>query len=359
MNPGVLFERYFKRAFFGALVGRGGGGKGLPDRDTLLRVRRVLLVRANFRLGNLVLATPVLAVLRRVLPDAEIDVLCGAPYADFFACDPVVRNTIGVARDLHRHPVALAALVRRLRARRYDLVIDAARGSSFLGGFFARASGGRLRVSSAESRYRALFNVHVPSNRQSWHKIDVLLDLVRGLGLDVSGAAPYIALSADDQRQADEIWRSVGLDADGRVVGIVLGARGPKQFPLQQVVEVVRRLQESGRARVLAFMGPEERDRRDEVTRAIGANVAIAPLVPLRVFGALLARCSAAVTPDSGPMHLAAAVGVPTVALLRTEQSTYYFPRDAKHRRLHQANGITADSVVAAVHSILDGEQNA
>jgi heptosyltransferase III len=356
VRPGLLLERHVKRAFFGALAGRAGGGRGIPDRSELARVRRVLLVRANFRLGNLVLATPALAAIRRALPDVEVDVLCGVPYADLFACDPAVRETIGVPRDLHRHPAALVALIRRLRARRYDLVLDAARGSSFLGAFFAWVSGGRLRVASATSRYRGLFNVHVASNRQSWHKIDVLLDLVRGLGLDVTGAALYVALGEADHRRAGEVWRELGLDAHAQVVGIVLGARGPKQWPLEQVVEIVRGLHECGRVRVLVFTGTENRERLDEVARAFNDTVAIAPLVPLRVFGALLARCSAAIMPDSGPMHLAAAIGTPMVALLRTYQSTYYLPRDAKHRVLHQARGVSTGAVLAAVHSILDGE---
>jgi heptosyltransferase-3 len=358
VRPGLLLERYAKRAFFGALAG--GAGRTPPTTplpDQLARVRRVLLVRPNFRLGNLVLATPVIAALRRALPDVELDVLCGAPYADLFACDPAVRETIGVPRDLHRHPVTLARLVRRLRARRYDLVIDAARGSSFLGAFFARASGARLRVASATSRYRALFNVHVPSNRRSWHKIDVLLDLLRGLGLDVTEAAPYVALGDADRLRADEIWRTLGLDAGMPVVGIVLGARGPKQWPLDRVLEIVRGLRDAGRTRVLVFTGPEDRERIDEIARTPGAAVAIAPLVPIRVFGALLARCRAAITPDSGPMHLAAAIGTPTVALLRTEQSTYYLPRDPRHRVLHQDKDVSTAAVLAAVHSILDGEE--
>ena len=65
-------------------------------------------------------------------------------------------------------------------------------------------------------------------------------------------------------------------------------------------------------------------------------------------------RCGVAVTPDSGPMHLAAAVGTPTVTLVRTEQSTYYLPRDSKHRALHHAEGVSAGSVLAAVRSILE-----
>jgi heptosyltransferase-3 len=352
----LLLERYVKRAFFGALAGR-SGVRALPDRTELERTRRVLLVRPNFRLGNLVLTTPAVAALRRALPGTELDVLCGAPYADLFARDPAVRESIGVPRDLHRHPAELAHLVRRLRARRYDLVIDAARGSSFLGAFFAWVSGGRLRVASSTCRYRALFNVHVPANPESWHKIDILLDLLRGLGLDVGDAAPYVALGDDDHRRADEVWRALGLDPAAPVVGVVLGARGPKQWPLEQVVEIVHGLHDAGRARVLVFTGPEDRARLEEIATTLSATITIAPLVPIRVFAALLARCSAAITPDSGPMHLATAVGTPTVALLRTEQSTYYSPRDAKHRVLHQARGVSTGSVLSAVHSILDGEQ--
>jgi heptosyltransferase-3 len=320
-------------------------------------VRRVLLVRANFRLGNLVMATPAIAALRRSLPDVEIDVLCGAPYAELFACDPAVRETIGVPRDLHRHPTELVGLVRRLRARRYDLVLDAARGSSFLGAFFAGMSGGRLRVASAKSRYRALFNVHVPWSGRSWHKNDILLDLVRGLGLDVTGVAPYVALGDTDHRRAAEVWRTLGLDDQARVVGIILGARGPKQWPFAQVLEIVRALHASGGVRVLVFTGPEDRERLDEIVREFGRTVAIAPFVPIRVFGALLARCRVAITPDSGPMHLAGAIGTPMVALLRTEQSTYYLPREAKHRVLHHDQGVSTESVLDAVQSILDRER--
>jgi heptosyltransferase-3 len=353
MKPGVLAERYLKRAFFGALAGRSGGRRALPDPAELDRVRRVLLVRPNFRLGNLVLVTPAIAVLRRRLPGVELDVMCGAPYAELFACDAAVRETIAVPRDLHRRPAEMVRLVRRLRARRYDLVIDGARGSSFLGAFFTWATGGALRVASSTSRYRALFNVHIAPDKRSWHKADVFLDLFRGLGLEVDGASTHVALSEADHRQADVVWRSLGLHAHERVVGVVLGARGAKQLPLAQVVDIVRGLHDAAHARVLAFTAPEDRARLDEIERTFTRSVAIAPPVPVRVFAALLSRCAAAITPDSGPMHLAAAVGTPTVTLVRTEQSTYYLPREAKHRAVHRAGGSSAQAVVAAVQSIL------
>lgn len=353
VKRGALIERYVKRAFFGAVAGRVGGSRPLPSRDELAAVRRILLVRPNFRLGNLVLVTPALRVLRGALPDAGIDVLCGAPYADLFARDPAVAETIPVARDLHRRPGDLVRLARRLRAARYDLVIDGARGSSFLGAFFAWLSRGRLRVATETSRYGAFFNVHVPFNPPSSHKVDMLLGLLTGLGLDVADATTYVALGDDDRERAAEVWRSLGLDADAHVVGIVLGARGDKQWPLAQVVELVRGLHDGQDARVVLFGGPEEQERLAEVGREMPAGVAISPLVPVRVFGALLARCSAVVTSDSGPMHLAAAVGVPTVTLVRATQSAFYLPQDAKHVALRRRDGVTAASVLQAVRSIL------
>jgi heptosyltransferase III len=353
MRAGRLIERYVKRAFFGALAGWAGRARPLPAPEELARVRRVLLVRPNFRLGNLVLVTPALGVLRRALPDARIDVLCGAPYAELFACDPAVGETIPVPRDLHRRPRDLARLVRRLRATRYHLVLDGARGSSFLGALFAGLSRGTMRVASETSRYRAFFNVHVPFTPQSSHKVDMLLGLLSGLGLDVGDAAPYVTLGDDERRRAREVWRSLGLDAHAHVVGIVLGARGDKQWPLAQVVELVRGLHEGHDARVVLFGGPEEQERLREVGRALPPDVAIAPLVALRVFGALLARCSAVVTSDSGPMHLAAAVGAPTVTLVRAAQSAFYLPRDPKHVTLRRRDGVTAASVLEAVQAIL------
>jgi heptosyltransferase-3 len=350
MGSGPAIERHLKRAVFGALAATRSRTGTLPE---LRDVHRILLVRPNFRLGNLVLTTPALEVLDRAFPLARVDVLCGAAYADLFGCDPAVRATIGVTRDLHRHPVELMRLVRRLRAARYDLVIDAARGSSFLGAFFARACGGRLRVASETARYPAMFNVFVPNDTSSPHKIDLLLGLLRGLGLAVDDVAPRIVLGEDDHRRASELWRSLGLDRHPRTIGVAPGGRGLKQWPLDRVIDIVRGLHAFDRAGVVLFPGPEDRARLAAISSALPSDLAVAPVLPIRTFAALLARCDVVVTADSGPMHLASAVRTPTVTLLRSEASEYYLPRGARDRALPWLEPFSVDVVLDAVAPIV------
>jgi ADP-heptose:LPS heptosyltransferase len=68
-----------------------------------------------------------------------------------------------------------------------------------------------------------------------------------------------------------------------------------------------------------------------------------------------VARCAVFVSGDSGPMHLAAAVGVPTVAIFSTLQSRHYRPRGARHRSLFNELGVALEPVVAAVAAVLAG----
>src|SRR5262245_32646672 len=138
MDPGKRAERLLKRAVFGLFLGHRRDEGGTVD---LAHVRRVLVVRANFRMGNMLLVTPALAALRRALPQARIDVIAARAYVDLLAHSPDVDGRIGVDRRMLMAPWSLARLVRQLRRQRYDLALDGGRGSSFLGAFLVGGPG--------------------------------------------------------------------------------------------------------------------------------------------------------------------------------------------------------------------------
>ena len=116
MDLGKRIERRLKRRIFGLVARRATAEPGSVPLD-LGSTRRVLLVRANVRLGNLLLITPAIAALRQALPHARIDVLCDAAYGCLLAADPAVNAVVPINRRIMRSPVALAGLVRGLRAR--------------------------------------------------------------------------------------------------------------------------------------------------------------------------------------------------------------------------------------------------
>lgn len=351
-------ERALRRAVFGALVGLGRTSPLGPDAVDLRAVRRVLLVRVNDRLGNLLLVTPALAAVRRAVPDARIDLLCGSRYADLLAGSPDLDRVFSVPMQRNRMPLlALARLARQVRRQRYDLVIDCARGSSFLGALCTALSGGRLRVAHADARYGAAFNVHVPKRTEFEHKVELLLDLLDGLGIPPVTRELTLTLSDDDRARASASWRALGLPDAGPVVGVHVGGRGHKRWSLESFLSVVARLTAEQRLPVLLFAGPEERSRLAEARDRIPAGVVTAPALGVRAFAAVVARCALFVSGDTGPMHLAAAVGVPTVAILATPQSRHYRPRGPRHRALFDEDGVPPELVVAAVTGVLAGAQ--
>ena len=351
MDHGKQIERRLKRGIFGWLAHSASRQADVASVD-LRTVRRVLLVRTNVRLGNLLLITPAIASVRRALPNARIDVLCDAAYGCILSSDPLVDRVVGIDRRVMRDPLAFASLVRGLRRARYDLVVECARGGSFLGAMLTRLTAGRLRVASIHCRYRRFFNVFVPGSRRT-HKVDLLLDLLAAIGIPAGSGELRMVLTDGERADAASRWRSWGAPAGHRIVGINVGGRGVKQWPMGRFAELTRRLPSLVAVSVALLAGPEDRERLECIRADMPPGVIVPPRLPVREFAALLTGCTLVVTSDTGPMHLAAAVGTPTIAITQSPRSADYVPRGPAHRAVHRVGGPSVDSVMAAVEEAL------
>jgi heptosyltransferase-3 len=118
-------------------------------------------------------------------------------------------------------------------------------------------------------------------------------------------------------------------------VAAFIGGHLAKRWPQPSWADLLRRLLDD-RVPVLVFIGAEEVAQGGSLQARVGAALKIVPLQHLRAFAAMLAHATVLITPDSGPMHLAAALGVPTIALLQRERSWFYVPRGAEDRTLFQ-----------------------
>lgn len=350
VDLGKRTERWLKRGLFGLLLGRGretGGSVDLAD------VQRVLVVRANFRMGNLLLVTPALAALRRALPHARIDVVAGRAYVDLLEHSPDVDGRIGVDRRMLMAPWSLLSLVRHLRRQHYDLAFDGGRGSSFLGAFLVGVSGSRRRVAAADSRYDALFDVHVRLDPESKHKVDLLLAVLAGLGIETRQRTLSVTLTPEEREQASARWRALGVAPEKPAIAVNVGARGAKRWQGERVVELVRALCAEHDRPVVMLAGPEDEEHLREMRPLLPAKVMVAPRMAIRAFAAFLSQAAVLVTQDTGPMHLATAVGVPTVALLVAPRSAVFVPRGEYDRAVFTGRGPRVPAVLEAVRAAL------
>jgi heptosyltransferase-3 len=323
----------------------------------LSRVRRVLLVRVNFRLGNLLLATPGFAAVRETLPHAEVHVLTTSAYPHLLDDNPDVDRVLTYNRQMLLRPWVLIGLVRQIRARQYDLVIDCSGGESFSGALFACLSGGYWRMGLASSEYRKCFNVAVKPGPEHVHRVDILLALLQSIGICGQSRDMKVILSPEERGWAERRWREWGLSDDRVTVGVNIGARGDKRWPMDHFLSVIRWLDEEWGAQIVMFVGPQEIDRLSAVRGRLPPQVVIDTTSHVRRFAALLARCAVVVTSDTGPMHLAAAVGVPTVSIFLNQNSDVFAPKGEIHRVAYRDNGVDAEGVIDALadlsHSVL------
>ncbi len=282
------------------------------------RVERIAVLRANF-LGDLVLTLPALAALRAAYPDAEITLL-GAPWhAELLEGRPGpwdrvvvvppwpgVRDAPGASRD--------SAEVRRFlagqRAERHDLALQLHGGGGNSNPLVA-ALGARLTAGARDTGAPPL-DRWLPYTADQ-HEVLRCLELVGLVGAVPVTLEPRLPVTAADAAAADDVLPA----GPEPLVALHPGAQDPRRrWPAGCFAALVGDLASAGARVVLVGAGEDDRAAAEEIRARTAAPVL--DLVGRLSRGALagvLARCRVVVANDSGPRHLAEAVGTATVGV--------------------------------------------
>lgn len=345
-------EQIAKKAVFAALGAACGTRKEISA-SALQNISRIIVVRPNYRIGNAILATAIIAPLRERFPDAQIDFLVTDKTAALFKNLPV-NHVAAVSRSDIRTPWRTVSLLRRLRARRYDLAVQLAP-SSLSGLVLASMLGARYVMGK-------------PKDDADWYDIKVKGPIVNAYdagpafstALGTAGAVgTQLALSNDEMTCAIDRLQALGLTADGAhgvepFVAVFVGGHADKVCPLSFWLALINDLNQA-RKRFVVFVGPEETAMIPHLQHAMQSlpQGTLCSPQPLRIFAAMLARARLMVTPDSGPMHMAAALKVPVVAMVRTRKSLAFVPPGATS---HVVWDLNVPGTLAAADQILYAE---
>jgi lipopolysaccharide heptosyltransferase I len=269
---------------------------------------RLLVVRLG-SLGDLVHTLPAVAALRRANPGAEIDWLTDAAHEEFLRLVPVVSNVIPLANRTAR---AWLRARRTLRDRRYDVALD------FQGllksAALARLSGARRvigfdRAALREGAASPFYTEHVEVGERG-HVIDKNLRLAAALG---AAPAPVEFPIAPVESAASRALSARGLTEYALVNP---GAAWPnKRWPPDRFGQVARHLSARHGLTSVVLWGPSERSLADAVVAASGGTAVAAPETSLADLVALSRGAACMISGDTGPLHIASAVGTPVVAL--------------------------------------------
>jgi heptosyltransferase II len=274
----------------------------------------VLVIGPNW-VGDAVMSTPALANLRRGLPKAKIDLLVPRQVAPLFEDHPHLDRVL--TRDDRQPWRTRLAQIIALRRCQYRMVLLLP--NSFRAALYARLVGSPIRVGYATDGRRWLLSHPVSAvDARPCHQIDAYLQLVAALGLPVVDRLPVLAPTVRAEMEAERLWGAHGWGREDLVVGICPGAAfGPaKRWWPGRFAALADQLIASGGFRVVFFGSPDEIPLVEHIrSQMTHKAVSLAGHDTLGSFMALAARCAVMITNDSGPMHIANAVGTRVVAL--------------------------------------------
>ena len=313
-----------------------------------LDIKKILVVKLD-HIGDVLLATPAITNLRLHYPHAHIALLVGSwskqvvecnPHIDEILCydSPFFRRSSTSPQNIGRPNLfgrprlfrlkAAMQMLRLLKSERYDLIVEL-RGD-FLTLALAMLKGGKYRLD--RSTQRVLKKLRNPpffpplikggkrglegKSECSEHEVEINLDVLRSGGIPITSRKTFFNVPPKDQTWAKSFLSEVGIDASKPIIAIHAGSPVPlKRWPAERFAKLADILIER-KTQVLFLGGADEKQLVEEIQSQMRhKSVNIAGRTNLQQLGAVLQNCHLFIGNDSGPMHIAAAVGTRVIGL--------------------------------------------
>ena len=362
---------------------------GRREPPALGRVRSILAIRLDL-MGDLIFTLPAVRALREAAPQARISLLALPYTAELARGLPYVDRVIAVDVNRWRRPGEwirgrawreFRRAVAEIRAEAPDLCV------SFygrVGATFALLSGARFLVGYGGEGYRSTFDMPIAGKRYRIrrHETEYCLNLVRALGAVNPGKQELLVVDPEATTQVRRLLSGLGIAASERLVALHPGALNTpiKRWLPEGWAAVADRVQGELGCRVVLVGSGSELSLADRVVRHMKSPVVVLTgKTSLSQLAALLARCHLFLGGDSGPLHLASALGVPSVSVYGptdpvvtgavgsrgvarvvvagVECSPCYDPEhrpECRRRDLLCMHQVTADQVFNAVKEVLN-----
>ena len=316
----------------------------LDDAIDLKSLRRVLVIKLRHH-GDVLLTSPVFTVLKNRAPHLEIDALLYRETADMLTLHPAIDQIHTIDRDWKRQGLFAQAraewrLLSALRSRHYDLVVHLTEHPR--GAWLKRWTGapyGLARRMGNRGRFwrNSFSHFFVPSPPGvKRHTVETHLDALRRIGIHPAPEERRLVLVPGDaaERRIDQLLAQHHL-AGERFIHIHPTSRWFfKTWPMNKVAALVTTLAAQGH-RIVLTAAPDARELAllDDITRQLEQPVVnLAGQLSLKELAALTARAKLFIGVDSAPMHIAAAMGTPTVAIFGPSGDWEWGPWQVPHR---------------------------
>jgi lipopolysaccharide heptosyltransferase II len=298
----------------------------LPD---IRQMKKVLIVRID-RIGDMVLSTPVFKSLKAANPQLEITILASPANSAILDNNPSVDHIVeyNPAKGLR----GLLDVIKQLRKSSLDLAIDSYDNYKLVSALIVFLGGAKWRVGYPSYGREIFFNIKVARPPGEAHFIDVVMNTLKPLGVAINDRVPEIFITQDERKKGGEWLAQMGIE-NKPVIGVHPGAYYESQrWPIEYYAELITLLQKNKNLEVVIFGGPGDSSILDQIQLQLNGKVLTYEHNDMRHFLALVSKCSLFICNNSGPLHMACALGVPTISFMGPTVKGRWMPVGDQHK---------------------------
>lgn len=270
-------------------------------------IKKILCIKPR-GIGDIVLSTIILENLIAYFPGVKIDYL-----TEHFAVDAVSNNPfVNIVLSMDKTEFSLK-VAWRIRKEKYDMILDLwSNPRSAQITFF---SGVKFRVGFSYRGRKYAYNIRGSSGKGMHHAAEHNLELLRAINVPIISKRIHFYLSEEDNDFAVKFFEANNL-AEKTLVGIIPGGSwASKRCDASKWVEICNSIKEKYDVVFLILWGPGDERDADFIKNNLGDKAVLAPEIKIGKLSALIKNCDIMIANDSGPMHISAALGVPTLGI--------------------------------------------
>ncbi|HUD01545.1 MAG TPA: lipopolysaccharide heptosyltransferase II, partial [Rhabdochlamydiaceae bacterium] len=268
-------------------------------------------------IGDMVMATPILTDVRKAFPDAHITAMCRTPLSDLLKEDLDIDELFFFSKvNSFGRRSEQRDIIEKIRRGTYDLGILLTQSFSSAWLFWRGNVKRRLGYKGKCRNLLLTDKLDLPVNIRQQHLVTTYKMVLAPLGIPVSETKPRLFLKDKELEEAQTLLKRLGISPEARLVGINPGAAygSAKCWLPERFRAVTEKLLKLDNVQIVYFGDAVTQPLVKEFCQGLPVTN-LAGLTTLRELACLIKLCKVVLTNDSGPMHIAAAVGTPLVAL--------------------------------------------
>lgn len=285
-------------------------------------IKKILCIKPR-GIGDIVLSTIVLENLKEHFPDSEIHYL-----TEEFAKLSVANNP-HVAKVLtYKKLDFILSVIHKVRKEKYDIVFDF--WSNPKTAQITFLSGAKYRIGFGYRGRKYAYNIKANAGRGEGHSAEHNLELLKAISIAIKTKNIYFAPGEDANQKADNYFKETFAENDF-VIGIIPSGGWPsKRCDAEKWIEFCEKIYSRYKNKFLILWGPGDENDATRIYSALKPNSVLAPQTDIGEMAGLISKCNLIIANDSGPMHIAAAMNVPTIGIFGPTNPKKHGPYSTK-----------------------------